>query len=81
MRTITSAVAMSVLDGTHVAQHRRPAEPVALDQGDLAAELVGHERRLVAAGSATDDHHLRHVPILPQRTGGGEPGTRLCWTG
>ena len=58
---ITSAVAMRVFDGHAVGEHRRAAEPVAVDDGHLRAELGGHQRRLVAAGSAADDHD----PVTP----------------
>ena len=45
---ITSAVAIKVLDGHAVGEHRGAAEPVGVDQGDLATELAADQRRLVA---------------------------------
>ena len=51
----------------HVGQHGRAAEPSPFDERHLAAQLPGHKGRLVAAGAATDDHHVRHAGILARR--------------
>ena len=76
-----------------VGQHRRPAEPVAVDDGDLGTELRCHQRRLVPAGTAADDHHSRHarhcrapgsgtlrplVAMLTRRTAATSTRTRCC---
>ena len=52
------------LAGDAVGHHRRPAEAVAVDHGHLGAELGGHQRGLVAAGSAADDHDAVRLPEL-----------------
>src|SRR6185437_16260266 len=43
-----------------VSQYRGSADAVAVDDGHLRAEPRGHQRRLVAAGSATDDRNPCH---------------------
>ena len=52
-----------------VGEHRSAAEPVALDHGDLGAEVGGDEGGLVPTGSSTeDDDSARpraHAPIQP----------------
>ena len=68
MSAISSAVAIRVLLGHAVGEHRGAAEPVGVHDRDLGAELGGHQGRLVAAGSATDDHHTSHARhLLPVR--------------
>ena len=59
-------VAISVLLGTQSVS-TQAAEPVAVDDRDLRAELGGDQRRLVAAGSATEDHDARHAGHSPVR--------------
>ena len=67
-----------------VGEHRGTARPVALDDGDLGAELRGHQRGFVAAGPPAEDDdvpcgtlepgHALHSP----RSGGspdGAPGS------
>ena len=49
------------LAGHAVGEHRRAAEPVAVDDGHLGAELGRHQGGLVAARSATDDHDTSHA--------------------
>ena len=54
--------------GRHdVGEHRGAAEPVALDDGHLGAELRGDERRLVPARATAEDHDplcVTHAAIL-----------------
>src|SRR4029078_1854116 len=64
-----------------VRQHGRAAEAVGVDDGHVPAELARDQRRLVAAGSATDDHHSlhsahppRHRTPRPNRTSYADPG-------
>ena len=43
-----------------VGEHRRAADPVAVDDRHVGPQLGGDQRRLVAAGSAADDRHMSH---------------------
>ncbi len=57
-----------------VGQHRRPAQTVAVDDGHLRAELRAHQRRFVAAGSATNDHDPSHILHCPAPATRSPPG-------
>ena len=52
--------------GSWVAITNTTAEAAPLDKSHPSAQLPGHQGRLVAARSATDDHHVRHTRILPR---------------
>ena len=58
----TSAVAISVLDGTQSVRTHEPPMPSRSTSDDLAAELGGDQRRLVAARPASDDHRCASRP-------------------
>ena len=57
---ITSAVAISVLDGTQSVSTAEPAQPVPVDDHDLGTELGRDQCCLVAARPAPDDRYARH---------------------
>ena len=61
MSAISSAVAIRVLLGHAVGEHRGAADAVGVDHGDVGAELRGDQRCLVPAGTATDHHHTIHA--------------------
>jgi hypothetical protein len=44
-----------------VGEHARTAGAVGLDERDVRVQLGGHQRRLVAARSAADDHNPAHT--------------------
>ena len=69
------------LAGHAVGEHGRAAEPVAVDDGDLGAELGADERGLVPARSAADDHHARHASVtIACSACRSTPRTARTWT-
>ena len=45
---------------THLDVYKRQG----FDEGHVPAQLTSHQGRLIPAGPATDDHHVRHARIL-----------------
>ena len=58
---MTSAVAIKVFDGTQSVRTADPPSPSTVNQGDLAAQLSRHQRRLVTARPTADNHHPGHL--------------------
>ena len=58
------------LGGNAVGKDRRAAEAVGVDKGDLAAQLAGHQRCLVAARTSADNHHPGHASRFFHLAGG-----------
>ena len=57
---ITSAVAIRVFDGTQSVSTADPPRPSVSTRVTSPPELAGHQRRLVPAGSSTDDDYTGH---------------------